>query len=162
MASLTVNHDQNSPLGLAEGTDDDLGLGFNLAGFRTYVAEMVGDEKFLVTDDFVGEPIPANADAAAALLGRLEAKGGDFVDMFKGPVVYRVLKDEGIDWATESAGGGQLFHMVSKYMNGYDGLAVRRARVWVQAGSSGSLGGGRVSRRPARHRRPLARPPCGK
>ena len=148
-APSTVNHDQNSPLGLAEGTDDDLGLGFNQAGFQAYVAEMIGDEKFLVTDDFVGEPIPANADAAAALLGRLEAKGGDFVDMFKGPVVYRVLKDEGIDWAAESAGGGRLFHMVGKYMNGYDGLAVRRARrvwvrrVWVRAGSSGSLGGGR-------------------
>ena len=110
---------------------------------HAYVAEMIGDEKFLVTDDFVGEPIPANADAAAAVDSSIEAKGGEFGDIFKRPVVYRVLKDEGIDWAAESAGGGRLFEVVSKYMNGYDGLAVRRARVWVWAGSSGSLGGGR-------------------
>ena len=121
MASLTLH--------LADGTDDDLRLGFNLAGFEVYVAEMICDERFLVTDDFVGEPIPATATAAAALLGRLEAKGGDFVDKFKGPVVYRMLKDESIDWAAEGAGGGRLFELVGRFMNGYDGLAVRRARV---------------------------------
>ena len=121
MASQTLH--------LAEGTDDDLGLGFNLAGFEVYVAEMICDERFLVTDDFVGEPIPTTADAVAALLGRLEAKGGDFVDKFKGPVVYRMLKDESIDWAAEGAGGGRLFELVGRFMNGYDGLAVRCARV---------------------------------
>ena len=140
MASLTVNHDQNSPLRLADGTDDDLRLGLNLAGFEVYVAEMICDERFLVTDDFVGEPIPTTADAVAALLGRLEAKGGDFVDKFKGPVVYRMLKDESIDWAAEGAGGGRLFELVGRFMNGYDGLAVRGARVSMCVGAGGVAG----------------------
>eukprot|EP00620_Florenciella_sp_RCC1587_P022087 CAMPEP_0182564832 /NCGR_PEP_ID=MMETSP1324-20130603/6697_1 /TAXON_ID=236786 /ORGANISM="Florenciella sp., Strain RCC1587" /LENGTH=104 /DNA_ID=CAMNT_0024778373 /DNA_START=20 /DNA_END=331 /DNA_ORIENTATION=+ len=102
-ACMTVNHDQNSPLRLVEGTDDDLVLSFNTVGFKGYVAKMLRDERFLVTADLVGQPIPTSAAGAAALLATLEAKGGDFVDKFKAPVVCRVLKDEGIDWAAESA-----------------------------------------------------------
>ena len=172
MPSLTVNHDQNSPLRLVEGTDDDLGLGLNLAGFEVYVTEMICDESFLVTDDFVGEPIPATADAVAALLGRLEAKGGDFVDKFKGPVVYRMLKDESIDWAAEGAGGGRLFELVGRFMNGYDGLAVRGARVSMCVGAgrvAGLVGGEEESAacaplpsslgRPAEHNNNVTSPP---
>ena len=89
-----------------QGVDADLGLSFTVAGLEGYLAKMRSDEVFLVTAELVGQPVPKTAATAAALLATLEAKGGDFVDMFKGPVVYRVLKDEGIDWAAESAGGG--------------------------------------------------------
>ena len=141
MASLTVNHVQNLPLRLVEGSDDDLVLSFNTDGFEAYVTKMMRDERFLVTADLVGQPIPTSAAGAAALLATLEAKGGDFVDMFKGPVVYRVLKDEGIDWAAEGAGGRRLYELVGKFLNGYDGLAVRRARARVDR--AGGVVGGR-------------------
>jgi len=115
--------------GLVEGSDDDLPLSFNVAGFKAYATKMRRDEVFLVTAELVGRHIPTTAAEAAALLATLEAKGGDFVDEFKAPVVCRVLKDKAIDWAEESAGGRLLFELVGRFLNGYDGLAVRRVCV---------------------------------
>ena len=131
MTGLNLNSEM--PLPLIEGSDDDLALSFNLAGFKAYVARMLRDERFLVTDDLVGQPIPKTAAQAKKLLKKLERKGGDFVDKFKAPVVCRVLKDKDIDWATEGASGGPLFELVSRFLNGYDGLAVGRTRVCVGA-----------------------------
>ena len=118
--------DTNSepPATLIEGSDDDLPLSFNVAGFKAYATKMRRDEVFLVTAELVGRHIPTTAAEAAALLATLEAKGGDFVDEFKAPVVCRVLKDKAIDWAEESAGGRLLFELVGRLLNGYDGLAV--------------------------------------
>ena len=111
-----------------QGADADLGLSFTVAGLEGYLAKMQSDEAFLVTAELVGQPIPKTAAAAAALLATLEAKGGDFVDEFKAPVVCRVLKDEGVDWAAEGADGGRLFELVGRFLNGYDGLAWARQR----------------------------------
>jgi hypothetical protein len=116
MTGLNLNSEL--PLSLVEGTDDDLGLGFNLAGFEAYVATMICDENFLVTDDLVGQPIPKTAAQAKKMLKKLEAKGGDFVDKFKAPVVCRVLKDEDIDWAAEGTGGRRLFCLVDTRLTG--------------------------------------------
>ena len=111
-----------------QGADADLGLSFTVAGLEGYLAKMRSDEVFLVTAELVGQPIPKTAAAAAALLATLEAKGGDFVDEFKAPVVCRVLKDGGVDWAAEGADGGRLFELVGRFLNGYDGLAWARQR----------------------------------
>jgi hypothetical protein len=111
-----------------QGVDADLGLSFTVAGLEGYLAKMQSDEAFLVTAELVGQPIPKTAAAAAALLATLEAKGGDFVDEFKAPVVCRVLKDGGVDWAAEGADGGRLFELVGRFLNGYDGLAWARQR----------------------------------
>ena len=139
MASLNLN--SNSPaeegsgraaaettVSLVQGGDTDLGLSFTVAGLEGYLAKMQSDEAFLVTAELVGQPIPKTAAAAAALLATLEAKGGDFVDEFKAPLVCRVLKDEGVDWAAEGADGGRLFELVGRFLNGYDGLAWARQR----------------------------------
>jgi hypothetical protein len=109
-----------------QGEHDDLILAFNIAGLKGYLDTMRRDEAFLVTAELVGHPIPTTAAEAAALLATLEAKGGDNVDEFKAPIVCRVLKDKTIDWAAEAAGGGRLFEVVGRFLNGYDGLAVRR------------------------------------
>ena len=111
-----------------QGSDQDLILGLTVAGLEAYLAKMRSDEVFLVTASLVGQPIPTSAAAAAALLATLEAKGGDFVDEFKAPVVCRVLKDGGVDWAAEGEGGGRLFELVGRFLNGYDGLAWARQR----------------------------------
>ena len=117
-----------TPVPPVQGADADLGLSFTVAGLEGYFAKMRSDEAFLVTAELVGQPIPKTAAAAAALLATLEAKGGDFVDEFKAPVVCRVLKDGGVDWAVEGAGGGRLFELVGRFLNGYDGLAWARQR----------------------------------
>ena len=88
MTDLNLN--SKTPVRLVKkvkGSDDDLILSFNVAGFKAYVVKMLNDEEFLVTAVLVGQPIPKTAAQAKELLEKLERKGGDFVDKFKAPVV---------------------------------------------------------------------------
>ena len=76
-ACVTVNPDQNLPLRLVEGTDDDLVLSFNTDGFKGYVAKMMRDERFLVTADLVGQPECARGVCPESLLVYLYFNSAD-------------------------------------------------------------------------------------
>ena len=82
MTDLNLNSNSKTPVRLVKvkGSDDDLILSFNVAGFKAYVVKMLNDEEFLVTAVLVGQPIPKTAAQAKKLLKKLERKGGDFVD----------------------------------------------------------------------------------
>lgn len=109
---------------LVESTDDDLSLGITVGQLELVAAEMLTDEKFIVSEYHVGKLVPNSRAEADELLSELVSKGGDFVDKFKAPPVCRVLEDETIDWEKEGESGRKLYKLVQQFFNGYDTLAV--------------------------------------